>query len=219
MNSSHFTAFALFNPSLISFRGRKFSDRVSDLSLKEIFQEETEKSKEWPSRSSGYWPWVVRLLENVCRDGCLCHLVLGTFCVICYLGSKGWVLWLFKNCTGSRESKVSGCDFPQDSSFPPEPQVNLPLSNLLMRFHQQKESVFSMILKSHSHKHWLNASSVFKGAEKTNPTTKIIWSLSSANLLCCQGLKSFREQRFFLSCGVFSVVTTVFSIYENTSNS
>lgn len=47
MNSSHPLAFAFRKPLFDQcFRGRAFSDKVSYLSLKEVFQEETEKSEE-----------------------------------------------------------------------------------------------------------------------------------------------------------------------------
>lgn len=78
------------------------------------------------------------------RDGCFCRLILGIFCVIWCLGSKGSVILLFLNCTGSWKRKVQGCDIHQNSSFPLEPLVNLSLINLTMRCYRQKESDFSM---------------------------------------------------------------------------
>lgn len=55
MNSSHPLAFAFRKPLFDQcFRGRAFSDKVSYLSLKEMFQEETEKSEELPNHPSGY---------------------------------------------------------------------------------------------------------------------------------------------------------------------
>lgn len=118
-----------FNPSLVSFRGRKFSDKVSYLSLKKIFQEETESLNNYQTthlvidlRLWGFWRmWAERPPWPPHACDVLGHPVSSL------------------NCNGSWESKVSVCDIHQDSSFPLEPQVNSPLINLLMRFYQQKE--------------------------------------------------------------------------------
>lgn len=75
-----------FNPSLVSFRGREKIFRQGFLSFsKGNIPGRNEKSEQLRNHSSGYWPWVVRLLENVCWDGRLCRLMLATSWVIPYL--------------------------------------------------------------------------------------------------------------------------------------
>lgn len=75
------------SPSLISFRGRKFSGKVSYPPLEAMLQEEMENRLTKPP----IWSLTLgsRLLENVCRHGCLGRLIPRTFRVVWYLGGKG----------------------------------------------------------------------------------------------------------------------------------